>query len=162
MDFYVLNYQLFNYPDTIMNDTHISDSLEDPTSDDHTDDLDGHDDLTSLLGDAATMNIGKNWGSLTPVVVLVKQQLAPLNEVRRLTDLEIEALESAKSGARLAAKGDRQSWVFKDMQIYDTVRIAAEVASKAQAAMHTYSQRTKRRFISKRNADKSLQVTRIS
>ena len=148
----------------------ISHTHNDSNTDAHEDDLDNYDrpkarvddedDLSAILGEAAAMNIGKQWGNKTPVVVLTKP-LAPLNEVRRLSDTEIDALEAVQSGARLAAKGDRQSWCFKDMNIYDSVRIGAEVASKAQAAVHTYSQRTKRKFSTKRHSDKSLQVTRL-
>jgi hypothetical protein len=120
------------------------------------------DDLDLLLGDASGFAITKDLGKLNPAIVLSRTK-APLEVVRRLSDVEISAIQEAQAGRRLNADPtDRQRWVFKDMQTYDTVCIAAERASKAQAAVHTYSQRTGRKFTTKRHADKSLQVTRIS
>lgn len=147
------------------------------TSHTHTDDLDDLDnygtpetevddegeDLDLLLGGASGLHITKSLGKLSPAVVLNRTNAETLEVVRRLTDPEIEALEWAMAGKKLNPNpADRQSWVFKNMQVYETVCIAHERASKAQAAVHTYSQRTGRKFSTKRNHDKSLQVTRLS
>ena len=121
------------------------------------------DDLDSLLGEAASLTIPKSIGKISPAVVLNRPHAETLGVVRKLTDLEIAALESVMANKKLNPNpADRQSWVFKSMQVYETVCIAHERASKAQAAVHTYSQRTGRKFSTKRNHDKSLQVTRLS
>jgi hypothetical protein len=120
------------------------------------------DDLDLLLGDAKGLHIVKSIGTLTPSVLL-HRTLDPVNVVRKLTDMEIASLELVMAGKKLNTDPkDRQSWVFKSMQVYETVCIAYERASKAQAAVHTYSQRTGRKFSTRRNHDKSLQVTRLS
>lgn len=141
------------------------DYIDEPTNTATTEplaDIPEDDDLDLLLGDASNFAITKDLGRLTPTVVLHITR-TPLDVVRRLSDLEISAIQEAQAGRRLNADPtDRQRWVFKDMQTYDTVCIAAERASKAQAAVHTYSQRTGRKFTTKRHADRSLQVTRIS
>jgi hypothetical protein len=120
-------------------------------------------DLDLLLGEADSLAIPKSIGKLSPAVVLNRTNTETVGVVRRLTDLEIATLESVLANKKLNPNpADRQSWVFKSMQVYETVCIAYERASKAQAAVHTYSQRTGRKFSTKRNHDKSLQVTRLS
>ena len=144
------------------------------TDTDDFDDLDNYDtpeakmdaedeDLDLLLGDAKGLPIVKSIGTLTPSVLLNRTNTETVGVVRKLTDMEIASLELVMAGKKLNTDPkDRQSWVFKSMQVYETVCIAYERASKAQAAVHTYSQRTGRKFTTRRNHDKSLQVTRLS
>ena len=118
------------------------------------------DDLDMLIGSAAGLAISRDLGMLKPAIVL-QYVYTPPGVVRRLSDLEIAALLDVRAGRKLSANGsDRQRWPFNTMEVYDTVCIIHERAAKGQAAVHTYSQRTGRKFTTKRNLDKSLQVTR--
>lgn len=82
-----------------------------------------------------------------------------LNVIYALTPEEILQLSSAN---RKTSEGGRMSWPFKDMAVHDRVCISAALAGKGQTAVHVYAARTDKRFVTARQPNKNLVVTRIS